>query len=177
MPDSLYLKFKAKTDWNFFLILSIGWIICFILFKCRINYFGKENEALDGRFFGYSPQEVVDLFARLFIIEKLNFYAITELSLDLIFPIIYVGMSAFLIVRLYAEKRAKYLILIPVFLGLEDFAENFTIAYLAFTFNNRVSSIAYLASALTSLKWFLVGICLLIIIFGVISLLFKRKSQ
>jgi hypothetical protein len=138
----------------------------------------------------YSPDEMSLLFANLknnktktfsFITEnRLNLYAISEITLDFVFPFIYCFLIIILIIRLWSAETAKYLILLPVIAGISDLCENTTIALLAFAFNENSSSFsfAYLAASFTAIKIILLIICVLIVVpVGAIISIKKRRTQ
>ena len=183
MLDTFYRKLYDRLNWLGFSFLLIGFIVCNFLFYWRIKIFDSA-EALDGRFpngdFWYSPPDVVELFSKLAHGGNLNLYFTTELSLDLIFPVIYFLLLTFLIVRLFQAEKAKYLLLIPFAAALADVSENFTIAYLISTFDihsKTKSPIAYLAATFSLTKWVMIIASLLVIIFGAMYWFFKRKSS
>lgn len=181
MPDALYAKFKAIANWKAFLILLIAAGVCVWLFSLRIEAF-QEWKALDGYCrnvlanpsCGYSPQDVVDLFNGLDKIGMRNLYGLTEITLDIIFPLIYSLLLVLAIVLLYREKYARYLMFLPLTAGLSDVAENLTVAFMAFSFTGKASPLASVAVIFTWLKWFLSEISLLIVALGLILLLFKK---
>jgi hypothetical protein len=166
-------------------LLFFGFILCTAGFNWRQRAFGYEIKLLDPKWM-YSPPEVSQLFSTLesgkmqlfnntLEIDKLNVYAITELTLDLVFPFVYSILLALLTIRLYSAANAKRLILLPIFAALMDISENFTIAYLAFSFDGSPSPVAYLASIFTFLKTALLIISALIVIVGAIASLGKNK--
>ena len=152
-------------------------LVCSLGFAWRQQIFGTENPGLDGRFnrkhFLYKPSDVDTLFRNLGP-KNLKIYAITELTLDVVFPIFYVLFLVFLMIRLFPADKAKYLILLPVLGGIFDLAENFTIAFLAFTFDQKESVISYLAAFFTFLKWVLLLSGLLVLLLGLILAVWTR---
>lgn len=186
MLDSLYRKLETKATWAIVVLLFVAYTFCSAGFEWRRDALGCENKPLDGRMEMYCPGEVVSLFktlentkVKLYAtteITKLNLYAITELTLDIVFPFVYSMLLVFLIVRLYSAEKAKYLILIPIFAALADLSENFTVAYLAFTFYGSRSPLMYLAVTFTSLKTALLLISLGILVVGAIGSLRQNKN-
>lgn len=180
MLEGFYQWCEPKATWAIFTLLFIGFIVFAQLFEQRHKALGYENKMLDMSGW-YTPATVADLFKK--IKEKdtnylklgktdgLRLYAITEITLDFVFPFVYGFLIIIPIIRLYSPGNAKYLILLPVVAALADLCENFTIAYMAFTFDEKISSIAYLASVFTLVKMVLLGVCVLVLLIGaVISL-------
>jgi len=87
MLTFLHNKLQGVATWPAVAILLFAFLVCSILFDWRQDELGYRSKILDVRF-GYSPSDVVQLFEELRDNgRKLN--AITEISLDLIFPFIY----------------------------------------------------------------------------------------
>ena len=183
MLDGLYQWCEPKATWAIFTLLFIAFLIFAQLFEQRHKALGYENQMLDGRGW-YSPPDVKSLFEaietrdtdylKVFKTKGLNLYAVTELTLDLVFPFIYCFLIIIPIIRLYSPGNAKYLILLPIIAALADLFENALIAYLAFTFDKDVSSIAYVAAVFTLIKTALLLICVIIVLpVGAIMSIYK----
>ena len=169
--------------------ILVGCLLCILGFAWRNNKLAAglpadEKTALDGRFYDlkknrflYGPQEVDALFTNLEKNQNLQLYAITEITLDLVFPLLYTLLMIFLMVRVFPPKIAQYLIFLPILAGIGDLLENFTIAFLAFTFQaGQLSNLSTLAAAFTGSKWILVFISLLVLLIGWIRSLWKREK-
>lgn len=175
MLDSLYRKLETKATWSIVVLLFVAYTFCTAGFEWRRNALGCENKLLDSKGI-YSQQDVVYLFDTLEQSDNLQLYGITELTLDIVFPFVYSMLLVFLIIRLCSAKKAKYLILIPIFAALADLSENFTIAYLAFSFNGLYSPLMWLAAIFSSLKIVLLLISLIILVVGAICSLCQNKN-
>lgn len=175
MLDSLYKTLEKKATWALVTFLFIAYLFCTAGFDWRSDKFGTENSPLDTRFL-YDPLFVKSLFSRLGA-EKLKIYAITELTLDVVFPLVYVSLLVFLIIRVFPRGKAKYLILLPILGGLFDLSENFSVAFLALTFDGQQSNISYLASIFTTSKLILLPICLVILLIGAIWRIWKKEES
>lgn len=155
-----------------FISLSIVLGLCVKTFSWRTKQlmFGTENKLLDSRFW-YTPTDVQNFFAYIDSnIGKagLNLYALTQVTLDVVFPIAYGTLLAALITLLYSAEAAQRLIIIPILAALADLGENFILAYLASNHSITVSSIAWVASVFTLLKWVMVCCSGLLILGGII---------
>ena len=190
MLENLYRKLEPKASWAIFTILFYALLISGPLFTMRQAALGEGEyvKTLDGRLFLYGSTDVKNLFGNLKNVkpeklaflanDKLNLYAITEVTLDFTFPFIYCFLIIILIIRLYSAETAKYLILLPVIMGISDLCENTTIALMAVTFDGNSSSFAYLAASFTAIKLILLIICALIVVpVGVIISIKKQKAQ
>jgi hypothetical protein len=112
----------------------------------------------------YTPAEARNLFERLGKSGR-NIYALTELTLDLVFPLIYGSLFCLLTASL-ARAQWAWLVTIPLFAALSDLVENSIVAYLAWSYAGQESSLAWLAAAVTLIKTLLLGLSLLILFAG-----------
>jgi hypothetical protein len=170
MSENLFNWFKSKATWAIFTLLFIGFIICTALFDQR-NREMKYEKMLDGRGW-YSSKEVGILFDKIKTFDTeylginqhtdgLTLYAITELTVDFVFPFIYCLLIIIPIIHLYSAEKAKYLIWLPIVAAAADLCENFLIASMALTYHDTVSAIAPLAAVFTVIKSALLITCLI----------------
>ena len=153
-----------------FSLLVVVLILCIPVFKWRTNrlMLGAENRLLDSRFW-YTPTDVQSFFTyihRNVGKEGLNLYALTQITLDVIFPIAYGTLFAALIIRLYGAEVDWRLVIIPILAAAADLGENVTTAYLAWGYSNAPSPLAWLAYGFTLTKWTMVFSSLFIIGIG-----------
>ncbi len=130
------------------------------------------SDLLDSRVW-YTPEQAAALFESL---DRLDdnaraFYAVTALSIDMIFPVSYGLLLAILVTRLHPD-RALYLL--PVALAFADVSENMTVASLALSYSGESSALTWLAAVLTLSKTMLIAATLLVVCVGVLSLLRTR---
>jgi hypothetical protein len=151
------LLFSKLANWAGILFLLAILVLCLFGFKSLSEQFKLDanHKLLDARFW-YSPTDVRDFFA--YINTKLgkrglNIFALTQVTLDFIFPIAYGIFFATLITLLYSEEVKQKLITIPLLATIFDLGENFILAYLAYNYAGGVSPLARLAGIFTSLKW------------------------
>ena len=99
-------------------------------------------------------------------------YVTTGLTLDTVFPLLYATLLSMLITRCYRPETACALVFVPLLAAAADLLENFTVAYLAITFDERSerpSSAAWLAAFFTAAKWALTIASLVIVAIGLVS--------
>ncbi|MBS1793154.1 MAG: hypothetical protein JSS81_04835 [Acidobacteria bacterium] len=164
MPEKIYLKFRNETGWKFFSALVAEALACLLLFAWRGRAFGGIR-TLDEQWF-YDPATVFGVLKDLDAIGKLPLYAVTEITLDLVFPVVYVALFVFLIVRLFPPRAGGYLLLAPLLAGAADLAENFSIAFLAFSGNPEIRPLALAVTVFSTSKWLLVYLSLLVTLGG-----------
>jgi len=167
------------ADWPVLSLLFVAFIFCNACFGWRQEELGFENELLDGKF-RYKPGEVVTLMANLGE-EGRNIYAATELTLDMLFPMVYGGIIAILMLRLFAIGSGRKLLILPLISVVADVLENTTIVFLALGFlfpdpplppTLAFASLASFAAACTSTKW-----TMLLLSLVTISILAMRRLR
>lgn len=166
MLDTLYNLLEQRGTWPVAALLFILFIACAQGFELRRKALGFENPALDGRRW-YTPVEARDFLQNIGERGR-KIYAATELTLDLLFPIVYGALFSILLIHVYARESGRTLLLVPVLTVLADIGENFTAAYLALQFDGQVSSVARLAAVFTVVKSVLFAITLILILVGAV---------
>jgi hypothetical protein len=146
--------------------------LCILAFRWRNKQFhlDADHKLLDSRFW-YSPTDAQSFFENINTnIGKrgLNLYALTQVTLDLIFPIAYGTFLAVLITLLSLEEVDHKLIIIPLLATIADLGENIILAYLASNYSGNISSIVWAASVFTLLKWVMLVCAILLILGGVV---------
>ena len=118
---------------------------------------GQDVAPLDGIILGYTPEEAADLFDALGE-DGLTFYAVSEFSMDLVFPLLYGALFAAL-VWLFWETPWRTILATTIALAvLADLTENLLIAIMAFTYVDGPQALAHAANAATILKWALLAV-------------------
>lgn len=117
------------------------------------------------RSFWIYPFDVSRLFADLGE-EGRKLHAVTAITLDTVFPIVYGALFAILIFRLYEPNRTG-LIVVPLLAALADLFENRIVAYLELTYvKDHESTLAWSAAFRTIAKWLLFSMSLVLILVG-----------
>jgi hypothetical protein len=112
--------------------------------------------ALDARR-GYSLTEA-EAFLGAIGPEGRRLYALTELSLDLAFPVLYglffAGLLAFVLARAVPERRrVRRLAYLPLAMAVADISENLTLTALALSYPPLNTGLARLANVFTLAKY------------------------
>lgn len=164
---NLLSKYIATLPGFSFLIIII--LFCFLEIQKgekELNL-GAENILLDKRFW-YTPTDVQSFLA--YINEKkgregLNLYVWIHIIPDVIFPIAYGTFLTALIIYFYGTE-VDWKLVIPIFAVMFDLAENFTTAYLANSYPNVSSFLAWLACGCTLMKWIMIVFSVILIFIG-----------
>lgn len=175
MLDSLLGMAKSVATWPAVALLFVAYFVCSVLFDRRAAALGRENKILDARGW-YGPDEVRTLLTALGR-GRAACYALSEVTLDLVFPFIYGGLMLALIARVYDDAAARWLILLPVAAAAFDLAENGLIAWLAWRFEGWPAGAAYAAACCTALKFALFLGALLAILVGALGALFLASRS
>jgi hypothetical protein len=118
------------------LLLAVS-VLFFLLFGRRRKALGQEQgQLLDERPWGYSPRLARQWFATLGVRGR-NLYAISQLSLDVVFVGIYGTLFGFLLVLLYAPGTARILLLAPLLTMAADLLEDVLTAALAWSYHEN----------------------------------------
>jgi hypothetical protein len=115
----------------------------------------------------YSPGVVADLASRLGE-QGRRLYALSELSVDLVYPLLYSSFLSVLMLLIIRRAfptafRWRRLTLLPFALLACDYAENTCLAILLLGFPGTLA-LAPLAALFTAGKWILGGICIAVIL-------------
>ncbi len=190
-PQATFLEQLA--DWKVILVVLLA-TMAFELFiyTGRTNELRSDsrlaNPVLDARF-SYTPDQAYSIMRDLQS-EGRRLYVVTTASEDMIFPLLYNLLLGLALIATFraafspslqtlsgkpatltssgekAEARFKNVARFPLLLLFCDYAENLCLIVLMLSYPVRLNWLARLASLFTSLKWILLAICLILILFG-----------
>ena len=100
-------------------------------------------------------------------------YILGEITLDLVFPVIYTFLFSFLIFFLY--KNAT-LALFPFLTLFFDYLENTGIVIILSAYPNKIMWLATITSVISLIKWSLVGIISLAVFVGAVRFVIKHRN-
>jgi hypothetical protein len=165
MTEGVYGKFHFLRSWRAVAWLFILWLACDIGFKLRLKYaLGPCYPAPDGSIW-YTPAQVKDLFDHWGPTGRVV-YAVSEFTLDLLFPLVYGSLFAALIGNLFPPHLAQRLALCPLLAVVADVAENAQLAYCALTYDPPCDPPCAGALITTLLKYFFFVASVVVIAFG-----------
>lgn len=152
-----FIQQHAKR--KYFLILAV----VIVLFNLAMGYFfGKiEGEILDTRLF-FSPEEAYDSISA-YSAEGRALYMQTTLLFDYLYPWAY---SLFLCFSIFRLSGKFALSLLPFLVLALDYAENTVVVVLLFQYPEKLEGLAHAAGMITSAKWAMVVLCLLLILWA-----------
>jgi hypothetical protein len=170
MRDVIYQQLDRFATWPVFILLLVLCGLCLLGFQWRAKALneragGKEIVTFDGRY-AYTPEEARDLLEMMGERGR-PFYAVTQMTLDLVFPLVYGSLFLIMIFRLYGDPG--YLLLVPVIASVADLLENFTNTYLALSYQQgSVPSLARFSSICTRVKWSGFTISVILVFIGIV---------
>ena len=120
--------------------------------------------------FSYSPEKAYALISAYNEKER-ALYILIELTLDIVYPIIYSLCLSFALFLLYNNTRLAKL---PLFLIVLELFENAGIVILLANYPHQHPWVASVTSIFTSLKWILAVSCLLLMLIGMVRRFAQR---
>jgi len=142
---------RDLATWPAFAAALVAAAACWGAFRWRRSKLGAQHTLLDSRFW-YKPKEVQELFDTLGEPGR-KLYAVTQVTVDLVFPLAYGLLFAMAIVRLYGTPAASWLLFLPLLTVVFDLAENVLTAYLAWPPRHKGPAIVRLAATCTATKF------------------------
>lgn len=139
---------------NVFLALSMG---------------GNPNlQPLDLQLY-YSPEKAYELLSVYNETERF-YYIIAELTLDVVYPLVYALLLSFILFMLHKDSRiAKF----PFLITIIDYLENAGIVTMLISYPNELHGVARITGIFTTLKWTALTITILLVLWGLLKKLKK----
>jgi hypothetical protein len=110
--------------------------------------------------------------------EARPFYAMVELTADLLYPLVYGFFLSVLLVTLYrrgfaAGNRVQMVAFLPLLSTVFDYAENTSIAYMLLIYPAESPLVATWAGFFTLIKWFTLLLTIIAVLLGFVAYLVK----
>lgn len=163
--------FRNSAELPIVLVFVLAWLGCTFAFNCRSKKLG--HKSLDSAYLWYSQTDA-KTFLHAIGPDGRNLYAATQLTLDLVYPIVYGVLLGWLLVCVYPPEWSEWIVWLPLLAVMFDLGENFTTAYLALTFAETESTIATMAAICTLMKWSMLSLGALAFVGGGIVALVAR---
>lgn len=174
MLDSLFQSLIQYGSWPVYLALIVVWILCYFGFQFRAK---KLNgvKVFDGRRKGYTAAEAKQILDDLGP-DGRRLYAITQLTLDVVFPLAFGGLLFFAIAGTWRSPEfVRYFQILPILAVVTDLLENLLTTYMAGSYKGTVSPIVGAASVVTQVKWSAYLLSLASIIVGLIFMVVNAR--
>ena len=167
IKNYLNLISSKKSQIVIFILLNIcGLIFIFLPHNIFANMIDLK--------LSYGIQDVYDSYNAMGEEGRvINIYS--TLILDMVYPILYVSLILGAYVKLFSKNR--YILFIPILTGIFDLSENIQSVIMNLNYLTLDESQVSLASLTTSLKWLLVVLMILILVFHIFKKKFSSKSN
>ena len=146
--------------------LIVSFIVCQVLFQLRRCRIGDDIPDLWRKW--YTPEKVHKFLNDLKAENNLNLYALSQVTLDVVFPITYGLLAAVTLYSLLGQSLPtfEFLLFLPLITVAADLLENATVAWLAWTFEPCAPprNLAWLTALGTFVKWRSLYLLLLILV-------------
>jgi len=169
-------KLAQMANGKVLIVLLVAGLIFQFIFQYRNNtlktYSGEDKPTLDSNLC-YDSKSAYALFTKLKDPGR-KLYAWTEITVDLIFPIIYAFFLSLLIIYLFQKcsinTSEQFVVMLPFIAMLFDYGENILIAVMLFAYPQEHPALVSIASVFTKLKWSCVSVSFVAILFGLACL-------
>jgi hypothetical protein len=146
--------------------LIVSFIVCQVLFRLRRRRIGDDIPDLWRHW--YTPQKVHQFLDDLKTDSNRNLYALSQVTLDVVFPITYGLLAAVTLYSLLGQSlpALEFLLYLPLITVAADLLENITVAWLAWTFQSCAPprKLAWLTALGTLVKWWSFYLLLLVLL-------------
>lgn len=145
--------------------LSLFLLVLMIIFNALImpSLAGDEQIVPIDLQFAYSADtayELIDSYSE----ETRHTYMIGEMTKDVLYPIIYTLFLSLTLLLLYPKNNK--ISLMPYVIFIADMLENTGIIAMLYNYPAKLKTVAIITSVFSTIKWSLVIIMLLVLIFG-----------
>ncbi|MCY7356838.1 MAG: hypothetical protein LH609_05100 [Rudanella sp.] len=126
--------------------------------------------------FGFNPNRTRQMVAN-YGPEARAYYTRTELTTDLIYPIVYSFLLAVVLTMLFRNKPYKpfaWVMLLPFASLIFDYLENATIVTMLQTYPDESIGVAVLCELFKLAKWFSFGLTIVFIFYGLFQLIGRQ---
>lgn len=180
MKNKLIAFFERWASWkNVLIFFALQMIFSIVIMPAASGSDANELPVLDLQFF-YTPQQAYTIIAA-YTPAMRQAAAITRLTLDVIYPLIYGMMLSLLLVLTFRRAFAQSaltdaVIFLPWGGVLFDYLENIGFATMFLSYPREFHALAQVSAIFTALKWTLIGVAFLLALVGGLKLIFSRKQ-
>ncbi len=185
MKTKLISLFEKWANWkNVLLFFALQMLFNLVIMPAFSGSNTHDLPTLDLQFF-YTPQRAYEIIAA-YTPELRQAAAITRLTLDIIYPLVYAMMLTLLLVLTF--RRAfpatddsvrsifDFVLFIPWAGVLFDYLENICIATMFLNYPKEFYFLAQVAAIFTFLKWTLIGAGFVLALIGGVKLVFVKDE-
>jgi hypothetical protein len=144
----------------------------------KINQLAGKTVGVIDLTFGFNPQKTLQMVADYGDAAR-EYYAKTEMTTDVLYPIVYTLLFCIILTLLFRNKTYKpfsFINLLPFAALVFDFLENITIVTLLKSFPNTSETVAFLCEIFKMMKWLSFGLIILFVLYGLLKLGLKNTK-
>jgi hypothetical protein len=171
------------SNWKTLIItLTIYMVFNLVLLKnaeSKINELAQKTVGVIDLTFGFNPQKTLQMVAEYGDAGR-EYYADTEMTTDVLYPIVYTLLFCIILTLLFRNKPYKpfsFINLLPFGALVFDLLENLSIVTLLKSFPNSSETVAIICEIVKMLKWIAFGLVLISIFYGLIMLGLKSMRK
>lgn len=177
------LLIRQANGWNlliFFVLFILTTSVIFPLMSSLIESPAEELGSIDTQLY-YTPQEFYEIIEP-YGDQGRRVYALSHLTADILFPLVYAFFFGLLIAYVFqrtfpTDSWVQRLNLAPFVLLIFDLIENLSVVILLLAYPAQLLGLARFTGIITSVKWILAGITMVLPLTGGIVWLYYRLSK
>jgi hypothetical protein len=144
----------------------------------KINQLAGKKVGVIDLTVGFNPQKILQMVAD-YGDEARAYYAQTEMTTDVIYPIVYALLFGVILTLLYRNKAYKpfsWINSLPFIALFFDYLENICIVSLLQNYPSQSLNVATFCEVFKMLKWISFGISVVLILYGLIRVIMTKFS-
>jgi hypothetical protein len=168
------------SNWKTLTITLVLYLLCAVVWlknaETKINELAQKTVGIIDITLGFNPQKTLEM-VRDYGEAARAYYARTEMTLDVLYPIVYTSLFCIVLTLLFRNKSYKpfkYVNLVPFVVMVFDFLENISIVTLLKTFPNTSETVLFLCEIFKMGKWLSLGVMMIFVVYGLIRLVLKK---
>jgi hypothetical protein len=129
--------------------------------------------------FGFDVQKTLGMVAA-YSAEARSFYARTELTTDILYPIVYAFFFGIILTLLFKNKTyapSPWINILPFISLVFDYLENICIVTLLNAYPKQNYTMAVLCELVKLCKWIVFGLILILILYGLIRFVISKLTK
>ncbi len=156
--------------------LSLFLLFLIIVFNAVImpNLAGDTKAVPIDLQFAYTPERAYELI-NSYSTETRHRYIIGEMTMDVIYPIIYTLFLSLTLLLVYPKKEK--IALIPYIIFIADMIENIGIIIMLYNYPSELHGVALATSVFSTIKWSVVLVAFVLLVVGLILAAIKKLNK
>jgi hypothetical protein len=184
MVEKLTQLLARLANWKTIVILILIALpfnlVIFPMRSARLKELSKKDNPILDVMFAYTPAQVYELVPA-YGEQGRQLYAMTELTADLVYPIIYNLLLSVLMAIVFrtafsSGSKLHRLPLLPLASWLADYLENVGITIMLLSYPQELDAVAGATSFFSTAKWAVGSASVIMIAIGLVALLVKKSK-